>query len=541
MFNTKKHLLKAMLSILCLAGSSIPLLAQSVQWSEPLDKKQYHEFGEYLGSYNNQIYTIVNEGSRRNPLPYLTTFSTKDLAFQSKVELPIIANGASGEEKRFTIQQRMLVRGTIYQFLTQYQPDNDRTAFYVQKYGSDGKVQGKMTLLGDCPALKKRKQGTFYMQPSIDSMKWALVILPAFDKYAGETISYRIYDDKFTALNKFTATMPYRDKDFTLESIELDADNDIFMLAKVAIPKSDREKGEDKFYYDLISISPNSNNKVKEYDLKLKGYEVADIKFKQNGKDELIVAGFYREKDRNHDYIKGMFYLSFDTKANVIKKKSTKDFSQAFIDAASGTKDGKKGFFSRNRGVGENYVIKQFIPKEGDKGGVYLVAEDQFVNVVTTTDSKGNSRTTYYYNSHHILIANVDGDGKIGWLADIPKRQITANDGGIMNSYILTRRGDNLSFIFNENRKNIDNNYDAYDIKTMNSYKKAVPVVVTVDKDGKTSRKILYEPKEVKVRLLTMNGKSNGMIRQGEHVVVGLSGGSGLFSRPKPRVGILKS
>ncbi len=148
-----------------------------------------------------------------------------------------------------------------------------------------------------------------------------------------------------------------------------------------------------------------------------------------------------------------------------------------------------------------------------------------------------NQTRSFTYGACDILVANVDAKGQISWIADVPKRQVTAGGGGF-NSYLRILKDGNLNYIYDEHRKNVENNLGSTDLKTTNDIEVLVPVVVRIDKNGRVSKKMLYDPKIEKAILFTFNGKlSNITLRPGEMFCVGVSVGGW---KTRYRIGIIK-
>jgi hypothetical protein len=145
------------------------------------------------------------------------------------------------------------------------------------------------------------------------------------------------------------------------------------------------------------------------------------------------------------------------------------------------------------------YDLDRLVLRED--GGAILVAEQYFVNVVTTYSGGSNGAstpvTTYYYNYNHLVIININPDGSIQWANKISKRQITSNDGGFYSSYTFSVVKDKMYFIFNDNPKNLQNK--ANDKLYNFALKGGVVVLVEMDKHGNMQKQALFNAREAEV------------------------------------------
>ncbi|MFI5164332.1 MAG: hypothetical protein ACHQHP_03690, partial [Bacteroidia bacterium] len=158
-----------------------------------------------------------------------------------------------------------------------------------------------------------------------------------------------------------------------------------------------------------------------------------------------------------------------------------------------------------------------------------LIAEYSYDYAVTTctTDPKTGARschTTYHYVRNNIIAININPDGSIKWYANIPKYQHTINDGGIYNSYMMTTKGSNMCFVYNENPKNLDpaKVKTAKDMYTMSNPHKSTAVLVQLSENGEFTKKALFSNKENK---MTIEPASAVRISQNEQIVTALNSG----------------
>ena len=142
------------------------------------------------------------------------------------------------------------------------------------------------------------------------------------------------------------------------------------------------------------------------------------------------------------------------------------------------------------------------------------------MNVVTYTDPRGYSRTTYYYHYNDIVTYKISNSGVFEWVKKIPKTQISTNDYGYFSSIGSYFNENHLVIFFNDHIKNYNeegtwnsnNNYEASFTKRSNTVAK-----VMVDlKSGDINRTSFLNVKETKAiaipKVFTVDYSKNEMI-----------------------------
>ena len=122
--------------------------------------------------------------------------------------------------------------------------------------------------------------------------------------------------------------------------------------------------------------------------------------------------------------------------------------------------------------------------------GVYLVAERYWVEEHTTTNSSGQTSTSYTYHANNILIVGVNDQGEIDLMRMVPKKQKSSNSAYV--GYICNIFGDDLYFYFTDNA--INNAPNPPEAVQYAYYKgpKGVTTEVKLSSAGEITRKTFY-------------------------------------------------
>lgn len=144
------------------------------------------------------------------------------------------------------------------------------------------------------------------------------------------------------------------------------------------------------------------------------------------------------------------------------------------------------------------FDIDDFIFRED--GGMVMISEQYYINVVCTSDPKtGATHCNYYYHYDNLLVTNFNPDGSVMWMKIIPKYQVTINDDGYFSSYLTLVEDDKLMFIYNDDPKNAGLMKIQDGLRTMTKPKKSQTMLVVMDSKGGFKKQTLFSNKELAV------------------------------------------
>lgn len=304
-----------------------------------------------------------------------------------------------------------------------------------------------------------------------------------------------VFDGKMNKEWDKDVRVPFAPGVFSVQQIKIDDKGNVYIIGIEYQEKSEarisRRSGQPTYTYHLYRYA-SKGTEVLEMPVDLKGKFITDVQMDGAPNGDIIASGFYSEKGSFS--IKGAFYMAIDAKTQQVKVQQMTEFDTEFITQYFSEKEKKKE--KKKEDKGEEPELYQFsldnlLIKED--GGVTLIAEQYFVNVVTSQYYDGktwHTVTTYYYNYNDILVMSFDKTGTLAWKCKIPKRQTTVNDGGYYSSYTYSVVGDKIYFIYNDNPKNLFLPKGQRPEPFTGSKDLAV-VLAEVDAAGKVSRELL--------------------------------------------------
>jgi len=395
------------------------------------------------------------------------------------------------------------LKDVFYISVTKYDKSAKQNSLYIQEIGETGKLTGKLQKLETIDSKSTFNRGAFDLIESVDSTRLLLVDYPPYDKYSGEKFTFTTFDEHLNQDKKFQVELPFKDKNFDLDDITYAKDGNIYMMAKILLDRKDKVKAEASYYYELLSVNPNGDGKVVQYDIKLPEKYIDGIAYKTDDDKDIICSGLYGNTTGTaKGDISGIFFMRLNKTTQQVDATGIKDLDKDFIADLTSERKANKG-----KGISNDFTLRNFIRK--DDGGAVMFAEYRYDYLVTTTTSDGHggisTRTDHHYVRNNIIAVNINPDGTIKWCANIPKYQHTVNDNGAYSSYmlaikgkVLTKADDKIFLVYNDNPTNMDAARIASGakLKTMSNSKKSTAVLVELSDDGQFTKKTLFSNKD---------------------------------------------
>ncbi len=369
---------------------------------------------------------------------------------------------------------------------TYYDSKADMNILYAVNVDKSGN-QDKPVIVDKEPAKKEKKAGSYEFILSEDKTKILIIRVAAFDKKGTEKFKYIMLKSNLENLWEKEVELPYKDKDFAINKYIIDETGNVFLLGSYKIDKKDKFSNFKVFAYDY------SKDKLEDIKINFsKAKFISNLKFFYNN-GALHLVGFYNGEKGG---VLGIIYNRINSKTFTVENERNEAFDKKTLLQFSTEKQVKKG-----KGLSTDFLIRDIIVNEN--GSIRLLAENYFIRVVTTTDSKGITHTTYYYYYLDVIVLQFNKDGKIEWASKIPKYQYSVNDGGLYSGYLMAYDKDNIYLLYNDNPKNglapkkpSGKENDDVKVAKLNKITKATIMVAKVDNNGNVERELFSKDKE---------------------------------------------
>lgn len=348
--------------------------------------------------------------------------------------------------------------------------DKKAEKYFYQELSLEGKPIGKLKKFGE-KSKKQAKKGNLWFSEKgnagsikiIDNYETQeiLIIVQEPDKKVEKKIvpgkvKLNMYDG-LTLEEKSNETFDLAVENFGSSSI-LSSNGIIYSIVKVETDDNKQLKeleknGVPSFYFKILGINVAQPDRVIETVIPLDDqHMVLDASLKMLNTGELLCVGNYAAPDKKGkaNSFNGVFYLKINPENGEIITKSEKNLDKKNLDFLGYTKT------SATNEVG-SYNVKFGIKglEVMDDGSSFILLEEDYRKIVTTSDSKGNSSTNVFDFTKTIFAVKVLKDGTIDKFYHIPKNQVLSNLETKM-SFVYFNTGKSLVFIFNDSRKNYD-------------------------------------------------------------------------------------
>ncbi len=402
------------------------------------------------------------------------------LSFQKDLILPDVKN------EDFLVKNAFFAGGKVYLFSTTWYSKLNKTVARIHEIDMEGKF-GKATEVGTIEGKTKNNESddnTFECKLSANGKHIIVFSTQMDDEKKPKTMTAMLLDPSLAIIWKNTFEIGPKD-DLDVMDITLDDKGHLYATCQVFYPEKEAKNYSQKFFYKVFYL-PGTEGTQKSYELNLGAdVYVSDLKIVWDDKGNPVITGFYSEKSANK--IKGFYSKTLDPVTFTETGKVMADFDTRFQIEMEGAKKGAKG-----KEISDLHIRKMFPNADGT---ITFIAEKYWIEA---HDNNNNSMIgaalrgyNFYYNYEDILLFNMTIDGKMNWVKKVLKYQRTYNDGGLYNSFITTKKGDDIFLVYNAHRSDPD--------EMMVNTNKAIAYVTKVDKTGKATTEKLFNAREAEV------------------------------------------
>lgn len=353
------------------------------------------------------------------------------------------------------------VNNKIYVFASQPDKNRDANSLYLTLIDYTGK-SSEPKLIDEIFFGDRKDKGNFDIHYISESQKFLITHNEGYSKKGNEQLNYKLFDEDFKLLWDKPIELPYQDSKFKVKGYQIDEESNVYMFGEISITKKISKKVVFAYYPSL--------NKLEEVKVEFgKAFNTSDLNFKYN-KGMLQFIGFYHDLKGG---IQGVFLTQINTKTLATNTQKTIPFSEKDLLLFTSERAVKNG-----KGIQADYDIKQVLV--GDNGDLFIVGEafkevaqtqhnfnqfNQGMNMppnirtgsmpVNPIGGISTVQTNYKYYYNDIMLVRVSKEHEINWVQKVPKKQISANDGGYFSSYVFMHDNNNLYMFFNDNPKNL--------------------------------------------------------------------------------------
>jgi len=485
--------MKKLLFITCLFGSQI-LFAQinTIKWGTL--KKPTGGMMTIIPKSGDDFFALRRTGGSFMGSYQISKHQGLDQIKKGKIRL-------TADNSMAVFEEATCINDKLYVLLSDKK--DKKNQLYIQEYDENIQPKGVAIKLCELAEFNFKSANSFKIIQSRDRNYLGIIWENESKKEFKSSYGYRIFNNEINNISEGTYELSKGAKLETIHSHHLSNTGDYFISVIEYDTKQENQLFKNRPLYKSFNISHVTPEGLDDYALNLKGKRVEQMTMNSDDTHLITITGLYSESEGMG--VSGIFHLRLDFDKQNVESEGFQKFGVDFITKDWTKKEIERSEKKKEKGKGEpqlyNYEIKNASVL---KDGSILVSIEQFFieNNSYSDPRTGTIRTNYIYQYNDIITYKIGVDGRFDWILKIPKQQISSNDYGPFSSYHSFIDGDKISFIFNDNTKNYNENGTFIESKEIDeanfgTRKNAVSIVQVDINTGQFNRSILSKGAEI--------------------------------------------
>lgn len=472
-----------------------------LKWGLPVKNSKVANPTDVLGKDETGFYILKEHGD-----VYLEKFDKNmNFLWTKKLEIYLTKRIKTNYENIIITKNKIIV------FSSYYDGKTDTKKLFATHISPDGVIDSKLYEVNSFEKLSSKNSVSYDV--TLSEKTNSILIFSNFRERneEKELFHYKVIDENFIEKSRAFIELPYTGSNTSILDYIIDNAGNIHLVYSVNLKREEvgNKSNDDKidFNYYIMSYYP-ATKEYKEYDMRVGNYLITGISIIVDEDSRFMyVPGFY--SDKNINALKGTIISKIDLLNKKVVYAHEKEFDPAFLAVvyakASDDDDDKKKAAEeakkkaddpdKKKAKGKeqlyNYDIIDLFVNENEE--VVMVSEQYYVHVVTytTTSSSGatTTRTVYYYYYNNVLVTKFGANGERQWCSNIPKYQVTTNDGGYFSSIGVFTYKDVVYIIYNDNPLN-GTAITTKQLRTKSPQKSQL-AMVSIDSNGGLKKRVL--------------------------------------------------
>ena len=388
-------------------------------------------------------------------------------------------------------------KGKFAWFMYEKDKKSDQLKFYMVPIDMEGKAAKAKTIAKF--KYKRRKDFptiSWYVSP--DTTK---ILFVASNDKDSKKENYEAYvsvlDNDFNVLWDKKIKIPVSERRIKTFDYEVTESGEVYFMGKVYESNKQKESKRSKksrmkkraYAMNLYKVT-DEVEKYEKFDIKINDGFIKGVGVDVDESNNVACVGFFG--DTKNGPIQGAFYMKVSGKSGEVEFAKKRRFTPKELDGF-GRKNTSRDKKSKDTGLDDEFVFKDIIFK--DDGGIIATAEENYLRISRSTDSRGNTTTTYHYTSNAIVVINIAADGEVENVSIIPKRQTFQTP--IYGYHATLKTPDQVYFLYNDDNDNFRKNItDPDKYKKISRVKHCIAVLTYIDEDGSLKKQQLFNKKE---------------------------------------------
>lgn len=543
--------MKRVYLILCLAVLGISAMAQapSIQWGDDFKMRKGSTDLKVISADNTGAY--LQEGHVAMKSYFVVGVSYREAATLVKVDknlAEVYRNDFNKELKGKEFEQMFAFQDKLFLFASDYSKREKTLTLYAAAIDkSTGELSGDWKQTSVFQLNEKSDDVNFKIDYNVDSSK--ILIVSSLE--GSEKNEYKIQElDKNlkAAAKPLILKNEFERKKYELEDLLYTSDRNVVLVGRMYEYEEGKKK-KDKFLdftnYNIRIYNDKGTQKA-EINTNIDGKWLMNTKLLQEKNKDFVLTAFY-SNSRKGKTIDGLLVQRINAADGTVISTSDKKINSSLLTSDQGDDDDDREETKEERKKREElakmqddaegfskYMQFRKIFYTADNGLIILAEQFRHYEVTSSSYSPGTpgvrgsytSYSTSVYVSGDLMICKIDGNGQIGWLQIVPKKQreeiVVGYGSSTITSPIAVRMipyfaeqgrpyysgfgaiqsHGNIQVLFNDNRKNITVTQAGQKAKSAYRFSKSDCFVLNIDEvSGKVSRKVFFTNTDIPISM----------------------------------------
>ncbi len=357
--------------------------------------------------------------------------------------------------KGYTFEFIGQLKGKLYLFYSIYDKPNTKEQLFARSIdlenGGFNASKGELLL-----STTRKIAGSYYYNYSargkfsfdVSADEETFVIMYRYvpevkdDSKNKDVLGMHVFSSELEKVWENDYEMSYNESRMDNLSFTVDSKGNGYFLIRKYKEEITKANRNDPNNQSIAILKADGEGTLEEIEFDLGDNFIDDVVLVENSKNDIICAGYYR-KPKSWG-VDGTFISTLSAKGE-LSEPTLYEFSLEFIKKNKRISEKQKNKMEKADDEGKLamsnlYMRKAQVLKDGS-----IVLAGEIFYITTTTDSKGNTRTTYHYDD--VIVTKINADGELGWNEKLPKRST-------FESFKLFTSENYTYILFSDNPKN---------------------------------------------------------------------------------------
>jgi hypothetical protein len=411
---------------------------QEILWGQPEEKSSYNFDFNFIGKYNNGVFSYRYNANKNNGL-ILEKYDSDNLKklFIQNIDLEDSTESKANQN----LEKIVLLKNNVFIFSSATNKKEKKNFLFANVVDDAGKIILKNKLICSTTLQEGNKADQVFLELSADSSCFLIAMKKPNEKEKNTFVHYFIIDqDLFPVLNR-AMEIPYLAENTQVLRTMLWANQNIYFLLAIE-DRTNKKNVSNKIPFPktyLLLCYNHKLNKLTETEIAIQSKWIHSAEIAINNNVEAAIGGFY--SNTADLAISGGYILILNLESGEITSNNIHSINRETLN-----KIAESDFAVVNKKL-TYFELDHFLPLSSNR--YILIGESRHISSSANINPySGVDNVTYTYYNGSIITINFDSANS--QLHYIHKDQKTINDYGEFSSYGIHTFQSNIGFIYNK-------------------------------------------------------------------------------------------